>query len=329
MADKLRIGVYDPALSRDGPGLLYRDLMRGDDAQLLAGLEVIAATAPDVLLLLGLDWDGQALALRAYQQALSGLGLDLPYTYHEQPNTGLPTGFDIDGDGRLGQPRDAQGYGRFTGHGGMALLSRYQITAGTDLSSVLWRDVPGALWAGANLPEGASQVQRLSSVAHWDVVVRIKGRDLHFLAWSATPPVFDGPEDRNGRRNHDEALFWQSYLDTTGLTDFVLLGRANLDPERGQGRRSAMRRLLQDARIQDMSPRSSGGALVGHPAATADYPADGAGPLRLDYILPAADITAYASGIVWPETALDGQKDPPRKAANSIHKMVWVDIAWP
>ena len=37
--------------------------------------------------------------------------------------------------------------------------------------------------------------------------------DLHLLAHHPTPPVFDGPEDRNGRRNHDEAALWTAWLD--------------------------------------------------------------------------------------------------------------------
>ncbi len=36
---------------------------------------------------------------------------------------------------------------------------------------------------------------------------------LHLLASHPTPPAFDGPEDRNGRRNHDEIRFWNDYLD--------------------------------------------------------------------------------------------------------------------
>ena len=37
-------------------------------------------------------------------------------------------------------------------------------------------------------------------------------RPLHLLISHPTPPAFDGPEDRNGRRNHDEIRFWSDYL---------------------------------------------------------------------------------------------------------------------
>ena len=52
----------------------------------------------------------------------------------------------------------------------------------------------------------------LSSKSHWDVPVRIGSTTLHLLASHPTPPAFDGPEDRNGRRNHDEIRFWSDYL---------------------------------------------------------------------------------------------------------------------
>ena len=52
----------------------------------------------------------------------------------------------------------------------------------------------------------------LSSKSHWDVPVRIGNVTLHLLASHPTPPAFDGAEDRNGRRNHDEIRFWSDYL---------------------------------------------------------------------------------------------------------------------
>ncbi len=48
----------------------------------------------------------------------------------------------------------------------------------------------------------------LSSKNHWDVPVRVGKRTVHLLISHPTPPAFDGPEDRNGLRNHDEIRFW-------------------------------------------------------------------------------------------------------------------------
>ena len=89
--------------------------------------------------------------------------------------------------------------------------------------SFLWHDMPGAL-----LPDDTSTdapadwyapdalaVLRLSSKSHWDVPIDVEGVTVHLLASHPTPPVFDGPEDRNGCRNHDEIRFWCDYIDAT------------------------------------------------------------------------------------------------------------------
>src|SRR2546430_1237691 len=55
---------------------------------------------------------------------------------------------------------------------------------------------------------------RLSSKSHWDVPVRTgRGETVHLLAAHPTPPGFDGPEQRNVLRNHDEIRFWADYVD--------------------------------------------------------------------------------------------------------------------
>jgi hypothetical protein len=62
---------------------------------------------------------------------------------------------------------------------------------------------------------------RLSSKSHWDLPIDIEGRVLHLLVHHPTPPVFDGPEDRNGKRNYDETRFWLEYL-APGAKDFIV-----------------------------------------------------------------------------------------------------------
>ncbi len=337
-AESLRIATFSPELTRKGPGLLLRDIERGKDAQIEAVIAVIAEVAPDVLLLTGFDWDYDGAALAALAERLAQAGQGYPYRYAPQPNTGVPTGLDLDGNGRLGEPRDAQGYGRFTGADGMALLSRLQVIPeeSHDFTGFLWRDLPDALIEGAALSPEALAVQRLSTTAHWDVALRMPGNGrLHLLAWAATPPVFDGPEDRNGRRNHDEAAFWLRYLD--GQLDlpppqapFVILGDANLDPADGEGRREALTALLRDPRLHDPHPTSAGAAASadpdhrGDPALdTVDY-GDRTGNLRVDYVLPSADLQVTGMGVYWPEG-----EGGATAAEASRHRLVWVDIALP
>ena len=327
-ADPLRIATYDPDLSRDGPGLLLRDLGRKDD-QIDAAIRVIAEAHPDILLLTSLDWDGDGRALAALRDRLAKAGIDYPHSFTARPNAGMPSGLDLDGDGKLGEAQDRQGFGRFTGQGGMAILSRHPISAVADYSDQLWHDLPGNLMPEAT-PEVAAK-QRLSSVAHWDATVSVAGRDLHLLAMSATPPVFDGPEDRNGRRNHDELAFWQNHLPQA---PFVLAGNLNFDAADSEGRPESLARIM--THVADPQPRSEGGKAAaglglnakhkGDPALdTADWPDDRApGNLRVDYVLPAKDLRVLDSGVVWPAS---GEMAAVVTTA-SAHRLVWVDLDW-
>lgn len=331
----VRVATWSPDLTRDGPSLLLRDIRSGDDAQVGAAVQVIAAVSPDVLVMTGFDWDYRGEALAALAERLAQAGADYPYRHAGQPNSGMASGVDLDGDGAVGGAGDAQGFGLFPGQGGMAVLSRLPLGAVTDHSAALWRDLPGNQMPAAD--PGAA-VQRLSSVAHWQVPVDMPGGPLMLLAWSATPPVFDGPEDRNGRRNHDEAAFWLTRLPAAR---FVLIGDANLDPVDGDGRPDALRALISAA--ADPAPRSDGGAVAGRggvnarhkgdPALdTADWP-DGDGPegnapgnLRVDYVLPSRDLRVTGSGVLWPAP---GAPLADTVAAASRHRLVWVDIGVP
>ena len=325
LAETLRVATFHAELSRDGPGLLLRDILRSDP-QVEAAARVIAFADPDVLVLLGIDYDHGLVALGAFADRVAAAGSVYPHRFALRPNTGYATGLDMDGDGRLGGPRDAQGYGRFAGEGGMAVLSRLPIDpAGVrDLSGLLWRDLPGAILPDGMEPQVA-EAQRLSTTGHWDVPVRLAGGGtLRLLAWHATPPVFDGPEDRNGRRNHDEAALWLRLLDGS-LPDappaapFVLLGDANMDPDRSEGRSAALRQLLAHPGLQDPRPEGAGGSV-----ATVDFPGAGQpGRMRADYVLPSAGLTLRASGVVWPE---EGDPFLPVVKAASRHRLVWVDI---
>lgn len=321
---------------------MLRDILRGEDAQIKAVVAVITATAPDILLLNSVDYDLNLIALTALRDVIAAEGLHYPYLFARRPNSGLTTGLDMDGDGLLGGPRDNQGYGRFAGQGGMALLSRYPINTADmrDFSGFLWRNLKGALlpmMENSPFPSPEAQkIQRLSSVAHWDVPVEVPGfGEIHLLAYHATPPVFDGPEDRNGRRNHDETRFWQRYLDgafTAPPQDqFVILGDANIDPLDGDGRKGAIRSLLADQRLQDPQPQGNSSTIVtdhsGNPALdTVDWTDPVPGNLRVDYILPSIDFAVEAAGIYWPAP------DNPMAsvaATASRHRLVWVDITPP
>lgn len=320
----MRIATYNTELQRDGPGLFLRDLARGEDTQIAAVLAVIAAADADVIALQGIDYDLTGEALNRLAEMA-----DYPHAFALRPNTGMPSGLDLDGDGRLGGPRDAQGYGRFSGQGGMAILSRLPIDTANvqDLSALLWRDVPGALLPtvdGAPFPSAEAQAaQRLSTTGHW--IVPIIGPDGPFqlMTFHASPPVFDGPEDRNGKRNHDEIMLWLKVLEGTVGTPppgpFVIAGDANLDPVDGSGIKAAINALLSSPKLQDAAPRGASGTD------TADWDDPVPGDLRVDYVLPSTDWRVIDSGVMWPAP------DDPMAATvaeASRHRLVWVDLSY-
>ncbi len=345
LAETLRIATYNVELSRKGPGLLLRDILSGKDAQVEAAADVIAQAAPDTLLLTGFDYDLDLVALGAFARRIEERGVSYPHLFAFRPNRGLPTGLDIDDDGRMGEPDDAQGWGRFAGADAMAVLSRLPIdeSRAADYSDFLWHDLPNALIGGAQLGVNAQAVQRLSTTGHWAVPIAAPdGNQITLLAWHATPPVFDGPEDRNGRRNHDETAFWLRLLEgalpyPAPVEPFVILGDANLDPVDGDGRPAAISALLSDGRVQDPAPASAGGNAAsaeqggsnggqkGDPSLdTADWPDDGGpGNLRVDYVLPSAGLNVTDAGVWWPEPGSEGAEEA---AAASRHRLVWVEI---
>ena len=304
-ADTLRVAFWNADLSRDGPGLLLRDILGGSDLQIAQVRSVIADLGADILVLGDIDFDAGPDALKALN---AGLPRPYPYTIALRPNTGIPSGFDLDGNGHSDDARDAIGYGTFPGQGGMAILSRLPPSGeGRDFSAFLWRDLPGADLPP--LPEGAEAVLRLSTSGHHETSLALPdGQTLRLLTWHGTTPAFDGPEDRNGRRNHHETAFWLRLLAGTlpfpaPQLPFIVIGQANADPEKGDGRPDAIRALLASDQLQDPLPGD-----------TVDYGA-GIGPLRVSYILPSRDLSVTDSGHL------------PASAA-SRHWPLWIEIAF-
>lgn len=336
----LRIGTFAAPLSRDGPGLLLRDLIATEDPQIAAIIAVVNHVNPDVLLLTDFDFDAGGVGMSVFSNSLK-----TPYEFHysARPNAGVQTGLDVDGDGYTGDARDALGYGRFFGDGGMALLSRYpiQVEDVADLTGLRWRDVPGAdlpRLDGTPFPSEAVQnILPVSSSGHWIIPIDIEGVVISLLAFSATAPVFDGPEDFNGRRNRDELRVWEAVLEGTIDADFalpILIGNVNADPFDGEGIRNGIANMLGHPDLQDPAPKSLGASSAadkdqfGDPALdTADWPEDGPGNLRVSYVLPSRELTVTGAGVFWPAP------DDPVAAllggdglAAGPHHLVWVDV---
>jgi len=238
------------------------------------------------------------------------------------------------------------------------VLSRYPIEVSQVRTFQLlrWNALPAAL--RPVVPESGQsfytdaiwQQLRLSSKSHWDVPVKTPQGTLHFLVSHPTPPVFDGPEDRNGRRNHDEIKLWAEYISPGskpwlcddqghcgGLSSdsrFVIAGDLNADPNDGDGYPGAIAQLLQHPRIDESHiPRSTGASqrAAGHgierrgdtSTHTGDF-GPKAGSLRLDYVLPSKGIEVIDNAVFWPA---EGSKDA-EITNGSDHRLVWTDLRW-
>lgn len=293
-----------------------RDSQRGaeDVEQARAALRRLD---PDIVALFDIDHDLDSLALDAIAGDL------FPHRFSRPPNSGVPSGLDLDADGRLGGPGDAWGWGRFRGAGGMAVVSRHPIdlAAVRDWSSMPWDALPDArvpLRDGQVFPSAEARArQRLASVAIWDVPVHWADRTITLHLSHAAPPAFDGPEARNRLRNADEIAFWRHRLDgrlAPGLGHpFVILCICNADPERGDANRAEISALITHRALQDPRPQGHHPATGAPDTATGHWP-DGTGALRTDYILPSRALQVLDSGILWP-------------SPEASHGIVWLDLA--
>ena len=296
---------------------------------------VLARLDADVVVLTGIDYDFGQAAITALQADLRSAGADYPHVLALRPNTGVQTGLDLDGNGKTGEARDAQGFGRFAGSAGMAVLSRFPLGEPRDFSGLLWRDLPGADLP-PDLSGAAREVQLLSTSGHYEVpVTYADGKVLRLLIWYATPPVFDGPEDRNGRRNQDEAAVWLRLLDGSlpwpaPQSPFVVLGQSNLDPVDGDGLHAGIEALLTHPALQDLRPKGqdthSDPGQSGDPRLDTAFYDKGLGGLRVDVLLPQSGLQVTASGVLWPP---DQDAFAAILAAASRHRPVWADLVLP
>jgi hypothetical protein len=369
-----RFATFNASLNRAVEGELVADLSTPDDVQAQAVAEVIQRVRPDVLLINEFDFDAEGLAAELFQRNYLSVGhngarpIFYRYRFVAPSNTGIPSGFDLDNNGSVGGPNDAFGFGAFPGQFGMAVFSRYPILRDQvrTFQLFLWQDMPGAL-----LPDDPATpapgdwyspqelaVFRLSSKSHWDLPVLVGGKVIHTLVSHPTPPVFDGPEDRNGTRNHDEIRLWSDYVlpsrsgyiyDDEGKRGglkagarFVIMGDQNADPFDGDSVAGAAQQLLDNPRVNtSRTPTSPGGPeqavlqgganLIhrGDPAFdTADFlDVPGPGNLRVDYVLPSKNLRMLDAGVFWPLST-----DPLFRLVGvfpfptSDHRLVWVDV---
>jgi hypothetical protein len=379
----VRFATFNASLNRNNLGQLVSDLSTPANAQAATVAEIIQRFRPDVLLINEFDFDASGTALRLFQDNYLSVPhngaepIHYGYRFAAPSNTGIPSGHDLNNNGAVAGPDDAFGFGFFPGQFGMAVYSKYPIDFDDIRTFQLfrWKDMPGALLPDDPATPAARDwyspaeldVFRLSSKSHWDIPVQIGRKAVHFLVSHPTPPVFDGPEDRNGTRNHDEIRFWADYIspgsrgryiyDDEGQrgglkpgSGFVIAGDQNSDPLDGDSIPGSIQQLLEHPLVNTKTTPSSLGAVEQNALQgranlthrsdpkfdTADFSDTAPGNLRADYVLPRKNLKIRSAGVFWPLMAdplfrLVGVFTPslPGGFPSSDHRAVWLDLAVP
>jgi len=358
----IRFATYNIAMGLESRGELNKRLHSGDDEALQKVAAIIQQVRPDVLLLNEFDWfelDSALLFITNYldKPQFDNEAISYAHAVNGAVNTGEDSGLDLNSNGVLGEPEDAWGYGKFSGQYGMAVFSRFPLKLERAFRFFKWSDMPDAMVptnpdGSGWYPDEIYKKLRLSSKSHWDVSLETGDKTIHFLVSHPTPPVFDGPEDRNGNRNHDEIRLWADYVDPRrstyiyddagnngGLTEgtrFVIAGDLNADPVDGDSSHKAILQLLEHPMVNaSCVPLSKGGEEAsltqggknleheGNPASdTGDFNDKYTGNMRIDYVLPSATLKVVSCGVFWP-----GNDQPGQELIDvSDHRLVWVDI---
>ncbi|MEO9944454.1 endonuclease/exonuclease/phosphatase family protein [Paraglaciecola sp.] len=338
---------------------LSQYLIAGNHLQIKNIAEIIQRVQPDIILLNEFDYlassDSDIKAFLDNYLALSqndSSPVFYPYFFAAPVNTGVDSGVDLNKDGvTSGTKDDAFGFGLYPGHYGMVVLSKYPIKKSNvrTFQKFLWKDMPDNLLDTVKYEDGthyyseeAQQVLRLSSKSHWDIPIEINGNELHILASHPTPPVFDGPENRNGKRNHDEIRFWRDYLSTKTESsyiyddkgerggfkgiNFVIVGDLNASADEGDGLKRGIQGLLNHPDVNDSFTPESHAAKLHTPDSTFSASHTAFWRMRADYVLPSNSFKIIDSGVFWPDSDDLHYRLIKDRKSSSDHRLVWVDL---
>eukprot|EP00775_Hariotina_reticulata_P007917 gene7917-8113_t len=368
-------------MSKDKPGEINKDLASGTNEAITNISTIIQIVRPDVLLINEFDFQPKLENVKLFQDKY----LSVPHTpvvgTTTQPisfryvylspvvqlfNTGYLSGFDLDNNGKVELPGDGFGFGWWPGAllptnpDGTQFFSPEELDV-VRLSSKNHIDVVVSIPLTGPVKQqvqaaAAAEAQKLG-YGSWYWTPPAWTRDsksvqrVHLLVSHPTPPVFDGPEDRNGKRNYDEIRFWADYIGCAscpknpsgsspgyiyddnyqfgGLSTcepFVVMGDQNADPVGGDSYPGAINQLLDCCRTNGaFVPKSAGGAEdgpSGNNNKTDPASKTSSFGLRVDYVVPSRNLPILGGAVWWPVRA-----DPLSGLLRaSDHRPVYVDV---
>ena len=359
--DTIRFASYNVSMFRNREGILANELSNPTNPQVQRVAAVIQEVQPDILALMEFDYDRDSKALALFKHNFLEISqngnspISYKYACSIVSNTGVLSEVDLSGDGKISLPDDAYGFGKFPGQYAFALLSKYPIDIEhmRSFQKFLWKDIPHPLLpskadGSSYYSDEALKHFRISSKNHVDIPIALpKGQTVHVLLMHPTPPVFDGSEDRNGKRNHDEIRLMADYIsnkayliDDKGIRgglasgqNFVIMGDLNADPLDGDSADKAIWQLLNHPAINhdlstgDKIPSSLGGAEFNQKPNDKGDPAYDTSffGLHIDYILPSTTFDVLRSGVFWPPKANPLHALIQDKSA-SDHLCIWADL---
>lgn len=348
----LRIATLNADLTGSSLEDALESLEGGGDAEARAVAETAQLNAPDVLVITGISYDEDEQIAETFKQEYlerSQNGedaLSYPYMYTGETNSGLDSGADLDGDGQIGGPGDAFGYGSYAGEYSMAIFSTQPII--TDevrtFQSFLWEDMPGNSMPEEDYSAVERSIMRLACATVWDVPVRTQdGEHLHLVA--TTTPEMGSDVEADGNRGEDQRRLLTDYVSGDGWyiyddegdkgalspdDDFVVVGQPDtttpdVDEDLGA--------LLDSPSLQDPEPEAVTeqplsdrvGTEDSDPLATRSV--SGGPDIRASYTLLSKSVDVNGSGVFWPGRGEFGfDLVDPSEDASSDDRLVWVDL---
>ncbi len=326
---------------------LVNSLATGNHTQARAVAQTAQLNAPDVLILTGVSYDeDQQIAEQLNGYLASGqygaAGLDYPYIFTAPTNSGRESGVDLDGDGSIGGPGDAVGYGEYPGQYGTVIFSKHPIAEDEvrTFQQFLWDDLPQAELPETSHSDLAASVLRLSETSLWDIPVEVDGHTINLVTTALATPseeadIARGDDLRQVIADYVTGQAWYLYDDKgepapgNPAAHYVVAGlpAAKTGPEN-------LDVLLDSPVLQDTQPEAvtqrplsdrPGSEWHTDPLATRHVPGDR--DLRTSYVLPSTTLPVSDSGVFWPgEGEIGYQVVNPESSYALEDRLVWVDL---